>query len=326
VKNFPVRVEMLSRFRTQHQQRQILKGLGEGTIDIVIGTHRLLSRDIAFKNLGLIIIDEEHRFGVKAKERIKHYKLLADVLTMTATPIPRTLYMALSGARDMSIISTPPPQRVPVVTQITEFDEDVIQLAIEQELDRKGQVFFLHNRVEDIEKIAKIVHRLVPRARLGIGHGQMPARLLEEVMLAFLKGEINVLVCTTIIESGIDIPNANTLIVSRADRFGLAELHQLRGRVGRSASQAYAYFLIPPHRTLARIARARLQALEKYSELGSGFQIAFEDLQIRGAGNLLGEEQSGYIAAVGLDLYCRLLKESVDNLKNTQDTHAHIPA
>jgi len=315
LQNFPVKVEMLSRFRTPSEQKRIIQGLAEGSVDIIIGTHRLLSGDIAFKNLGLIIIDEEHRFGVKAKERIKHYKLLSDVLTMTATPIPRTLYMALAGAKDMSVISTPPPKRIPVVSAIVEFDEDLIQEAIDRELRRGGQVFFLHNRVEDIEKIAKIIKRVVPQAKLGIGHGQMPPKLLEEMMLEFLNGRINVLVCTTIIESGIDIPNANTLIVNHAERFGLAELHQLRGRVGRSANQAYAYFIIPPSRVIASIAQKRLKALEKYSELGAGFQIAFEDLQIRGAGNLLGEEQSGYIAAVGFDLYCRLLKESVDNLK-----------
>lgn len=318
---FPVNVAMLSRFRTKHQQNEILKGLNKGSIDIVIGTHRLLSNDIAFKDLGLIIIDEEQRFGVKAKEKLKHLKLLVDVLTMTATPIPRTLYMALSGAKDMSVISTPPQKRIPVATHIVEFDEDLIQEVMEKELKRKGQIFFLHNRVEDIEKIALLVQRLLPSAKTAIGHGQMPARLLEKIMLKFLKGEIDILVCTTIIESGIDVPNANTLIVNHADRFGLAELHQLRGRVGRFTKQAYAYFIIPGNRRLSAIAKTRLQSLEKYSELGAGFQIAFEDLQIRGAGNLLGEEQSGYISAIGFDLYCRLLKESVDNIKQGDPKH-----
>ena len=315
--DFPVNVAMLSRFRTKAEQAEIIKSLREGKVDVVVGTHRLLSKDIAFKNLGLVVIDEEQRFGVRSKEKLKHLKLLVDVLTMTATPIPRTLYMALSGAKDMSVISTPPQNRIPVKTHIVKFDEDLIKDAIERELKRKGQTFFLHNRVEDIDKITGIIRRLVPQARIAVGHGQMPSKLLEKIMLKFLKGEINVLVCTTIIESGIDIPNANTLIINRADRFGLAELHQLRGRVGRCTNQAYAYFIVPPEETLSTVTKSRLDALDKYSELGAGFQIAFEDLQIRGGGNLLGEEQSGYIAAVGFDLYCRLLKESVENFKKT---------
>ena len=323
IKDFPVDIRMLSRFRTKQQQTEIIKGLAAGTIDIVIGTHRLLSKDIAFKNLGLIVVDEEQKFGVRAKERLKHMKVLVDILTLTATPIPRTLYMALSGVKDMSVISTPPQNRIPVETHIVEFDEDLVKQAIVRELARQGQVFFLHNRVEDIDKIAKIIKRLVPQARTAIAHGQMPSRLLEEIMLQFLQGEVDVLVCTTIIESGIDVPNANTLIVNRADRFGLAELHQLRGRVGRFTQQAYAYFIVPPQKVLANIARSRLEALGRYSELGAGFQIAFEDLQIRGAGNLLGEEQSGYIAAVGFDLYCRLLKESIEHIKNPKQEKQH---
>jgi transcription-repair coupling factor (superfamily II helicase) len=315
LKDFPVKVAMISRFRTEREQAEILMGLKKGTIDIVIGTHRLLSHDVAFHNLGLIIIDEEQRFGVKAKEQLKHLKLLTDVLMMTATPIPRTLYMALTGAKDMSIIATPPQNRIPVATYILEFDEAILKDAMEKELRRKGQVFFLHNRVEDIEKIAKIIIRLVPEARIAVAHGQMPGRILEEVMLKFLKGEIDILVCTSIIESGIDVPNANTMIINRADLFGLADLHQLRGRVGRFSNQSYAYFIIPKHMPIAEIAKRRLKALETYSELGAGFQIAFEDLQIRGAGNLLGKEQSGYISAVGFDLYCRLLKESVEHFK-----------
>lgn len=315
LKDFPVQAAMLSRFRNPSQQKQIIEGVKKGTTDIVIGTHRLLSHDIAFKDLGLIIIDEEQRFGVKAKERLKHFKLLADVLVMTATPIPRTLYMSLTGAKDISIIATPPKNRIPVVTQIIDFDENIIREAMERELKRRGQVFFLHNRVEDIEKISKIISSHVPSARIATAHGQMPGRVLEDVMLRFLKGEIDILICTSIIESGIDVPNANTLIVNRADVFGLSELHQLRGRVGRFTNQAYAYFIVPSHLTLSGVAKSRLKALEKYSELGSGFQIAFEDLQIRGAGNLLGREQSGYITSVGFDLYCRLLKESVEHLK-----------
>lgn len=314
-KDFPVKVGMLSRFRTKAEQTKIVAGCHEGTIDIVIGTHRLLSKDIGFKDLGLIIIDEEQRFGVSAKEKLKHLRLLADVLTLTATPIPRTLYMSLSGAKDMSVISTPPQNRIPVQTQIITFDEEIIEKALKRELRRKGQVFFLHNRVEDIQQIAKIISKLVPDAKVAVGHGQMSPRNLEEIMLKFLEGDIDILVCTTIIESGIDIPNANTLIINDAHRFGLADLHQLRGRVGRFTHKAYAYFIIPFHGTLSSVARTRLDAIEKHNTLGSGFQIAFEDLQIRGAGNLLGEEQSGSIASVGFDLYCRLLKESVEHLK-----------
>ncbi len=324
-KKFPVKVAMLSRFRTKKEQEQIIKDTAEGKVDIIIGTHRILSKDISFKDLGLIVIDEEQRFGVKAKERLKHYRLLADVLTLTATPIPRTLHMSLTGAKDMSIISTPPQNRIPVETRMIEFDEDILKEAITREINRRGQVFFLHNRVEDIEHIAKIIQRLVPSARSVYAHGQMPPKLLESIMLKFLKQEVDCLVCTTIIESGIDIPNANTLIVNHAHRFGLSDLHQLRGRVGRSTKQAYAYFIVPPKNTLSTEAKSRIDALEKYSGLGSGFQIAFEDMQIRGAGNLLGEEQHGYIMAIGFDLYCRLLKESIEHLKKETESkqHAH---
>ncbi|MBF0619740.1 MAG: transcription-repair coupling factor [Candidatus Omnitrophica bacterium] len=313
--DYPVRIGMVSRFRTKGEQIKTLKESRAGSLDILIGTHRLLSKDVGFKDLGLIIVDEEQRFGVTAKEKLKHLKLLADVLTLTATPIPRTLFMAMSGCRDMSSISTPPQNRIPVATHIINFDETLIEEAIRRELGRKGQVFFLHNHIEDIAPIAAIIKRLVPEARLAVGHGQMPGKELEGIMLKFLKGEIDVLVCTTIIESGIDIPNANTLIVNRADRFGLADLHQLRGRVGRMDVKAYAYFIIPDKTLLSGVARKRLEALQKYSALGAGFHIAFEDLQIRGAGNLLGEEQHGYIASIGFDLYCRLLKEAVENMK-----------
>lgn len=318
LKEYPVKVAMLSRFRTKAEQTVIIKDTAQGKVDVVIGTHRLLSKDIAFKNLGLIIVDEEQRFGVKAKEKLKHLRLLADVLTLTATPIPRTLYMSLSGAKDMSIIATPPQNRIPVETHIVEFDEDLIKNVIQNELNRKGQVFFLHNRVEDIEKIALIIKRLIGDSpRLAVAHGQMRPNLLEEIMLKFLKGEIDILVCTTIIESGIDVPNANTLIVNRADRFGLADLHQLRGRVGRFTTQAYAYFIVPKRKYISTVAKSRLQALAKHSGLGAGFQIAFEDLQIRGAGNLLGKEQHGYISSIGFDLYCRLLKTSIEHLKQS---------
>ncbi len=316
MKDFPVRLGMVSRFRTHSEQMGILQEAREGKIDILIGTHRLLSKDVSFKDLGLIIIDEEQRFGVTAKERLKHMKLLADVLTLTATPIPRTLYMAMAGCRDMSVISTPPQNRVPVATHMIHFDEDIIREAVERELNRGGQIFFLHNHVDDIMPVAQIIQRLVPRVKLAVGHGQMPGRELEKVMLQFLKGQIDCLVCTTIIESGIDIPNANTLIVNKADRFGLSDLHQLRGRVGRMDVKAYAYFIVPEHGLLSGVARRRLEALEKFSDLGAGFNIAFEDLQIRGAGNLLGQQQHGYISSIGFDLYCRLLKESIENIKS----------
>lgn len=315
LKAFSINIAMLSRFRTKLEQSQTIKELAERKVDVVVGTHRLLSKDISFKDLGLIIIDEEQRFGVKSKEKLKHLRLLADVLTLSATPIPRTLHMALTGAKDMSVISTPPLNRTPVKTEIVSFDEELIEKSIKRELRRKGQVFFLHNRVEDIERIGKIIQKLVPKARVAIGHGQMSGKILEDIMLEFLEGKIDVLVCTTIIESGIDIPNANTLIINRADRFGLADLHQLRGRVGRSQAQAYCYFITPPYNTLSTDAKARINAIKKFSGLGSGFQIAFEDLQLRGAGNLLGDEQHGYISTIGFDLYCRLLKESVENLK-----------
>ena len=321
---FPVKVGMLSRFRTKLEQKEIVKETAEGKVDIVIGTHRLLSKDVAFKDLGLVVIDEEQRFGVKSKEKLKHFRLLADVMTMTATPIPRTLYMALSGARDMSVISTPPTNRLAVKTELIGYDEDIIKEAIDRELGRGGQVFFLHNRVENIETIANNIKALAPKARIAIGHGQMNARFLEEIMLKFLKHEVDILVCTTIIESGIDVPMANTLIVNRADKFGLADLHQLRGRVGRMGVQAYAYFIVPKRESQSEIARQRLKALEKHSDLGSGFHIAFEDLQIRGAGNLLGAQQHGFITSIGFDLYCRLLKESIEHLKKEVEAESLI--
>ncbi|MFZ5800976.1 MAG: transcription-repair coupling factor [Candidatus Omnitrophota bacterium] len=315
LKDFPVKVEMLSRFKSQGEQQKIIKGLADGTVDIAIGTHRLLSADIKFKDLGLVIIDEEQRFGVKHKERLKGLRLLVDVLTLTATPIPRTLYMSMMGCRDLSVINTPPEDRLAVSTQVTQYDEDLIRQAINRELDRKGQIFFVHNHVEDIEKIARILIRLFPTVRLAIAHGQMHPSELEAVMLKFLQSEIDILVSTTIVASGIDVPNANTLIVNNADQFGLSDLHQLRGRVGRFTQKAYAYFLIPKGKPLSHDAQRRIKAIEQYSELGAGFKIAYEDLQIRGAGNLLGQEQHGYIAAVGFDLYCRLLKESVGKIK-----------
>ncbi len=311
MKSFPIRLGMLSRFQTGLEQKKVVQGIADGSCDIVIGTHRLLSADISFKDLGLVIIDEEQRFGVKHKEHLKRLRLLVDVLTLTATPIPRTLYMSLVGAKDMSSINTPPKNRKPIQTIVVENDDAVIREAILRELDRKGQTFFIHNRVKDIENIAKKVSNLVPRARVAVSHGQMPAKQLESVMMKFIHGEVDVLVSTTIVESGIDIPNANTLIVNRADHFGLSELYQLRGRVGRFDRNATAYFLIPKGSLLTEESKRRLSAIERFTYLGSGFHVAMEDLEIRGAGNILGTEQSGYISSVGFDLYCRMLKETI---------------
>ncbi len=312
---FPVTVEMLSRFRTAAQQTQVVDRLAKGGVDIVIGTHRLLSKDVVFKDLGLLVVDEEQRFGVTHKERIKQMRQTVDVLTLTATPIPRTLHMSMTGVRDLSTIETPPEERLPIQTTIGEYDETLIRQAILREIDRGGQVFFVHNRVRGISQVAHRLERLIPEATYGIAHGQMPERELERVMLAFAEGQFNVLVCTTIIESGLDIPNANTIIINRADKFGLAQLYQLRGRVGRAAVRAYAYLLYERHQTLTPIARERLTALQEASELGAGFRIAMRDLEIRGAGELLGRQQHGHIAAVGFDLYCRLLAKSVEEMK-----------
>ncbi len=313
--DYPVRIELLSRFRTARQQKQVLKGLAEGAVDIVIGTHRLVQSDVEFKDLGLVIIDEEQRFGVLHKEKFKLLRRLVDVLTLSATPIPRTLYLALTGARDMSTIETPPQDRLPVETIVTQYDERVIRDAIQREINREGQVYYLHNRVFDIDTVAARLRSLVPRARILVGHGQMHSDELEEVMTKFINGDADVLLSTTIIESGIDIPNANTIIIDRADRFGLSDLYQLRGRVGRYKHQAYAYLLLPRHAGLLTDARKRISAIKQYSSLGSGFKIAMRDLEIRGAGNLLGAQQSGHITAVGFDLYCQLLKQSIASIK-----------
>ncbi|HXR48473.1 MAG TPA: transcription-repair coupling factor [Candidatus Limnocylindrales bacterium] len=313
--DYPVRIELLSRFRTRRQQQRVVKDLANGGVDIVIGTHRLIQSDITFKDLGLVVIDEEQRFGVLHKEKFKRLRTLVDVLTLSATPIPRTLYLALTGARDMSTIQTPPHDRLPVETIVTQFDERIIRDAIQRELNRGGQVFFLHNRVMTIRTMADRLKRLLPRARIVVGHGQMDADELEEVMTKFVNGEADVLLSTTIIESGLDIPNANTIIIDRADRFGLSDLYQLRGRVGRYKHQAYAYLLLPRHVSLLTDVRKRISAIRQYSTLGSGFKIAMRDLEIRGAGNLLGAEQSGHITAVGFELYCQLLKQSVSALK-----------
>lgn len=313
--DYPVRIELLSRFRTKGEQAKVLDALTAGAVDVVIGTHRVVQPDVQFKDLGLVIVDEEQRFGVGHKERLKQLRQMVDVLTLSATPIPRTLYMALTGARDLSTIETPPQDRLPVETIIAAYDERTVRDAIRRELNRGGQVFYLHNRVFDIESVAQRLRTLVPEARLAVGHGQMHADDLEEVMTKFIDGQVDVLLSTTIIESGIDIPNANTIIIDRADRFGLSDLYQLRGRVGRYKHQAYAYLLIPRHAGLLADARKRINAIKQFSSPGSGFKIAMRDLEIRGAGNLLGPEQSGYITAVGFDLYCQLLKQSISALK-----------
>jgi transcription-repair coupling factor (superfamily II helicase) len=313
--DYPIRVEVLSRYRTRREQDRVVKDLANGAVDIVIGTHRIVQEDIAFKELGLVVIDEEQRFGVQHKEKFKRLRTLVDVLTLSATPIPRTLYLALTGARDMSTIQTPPHDRLPVETIATAYDERVIRDAIQREMNRGGQVFFLHNRVTTIDTMLAKLKSLVPTARIVVGHGQMNADDLEEVMTQFVNGEADVLLSTTIIESGLDIPNANTIIIDRADRFGLSELYQLRGRVGRYKHQAYAYLLLPRHARLLTDVRKRISAMKQYASLGSGFKIAMRDLEIRGAGNLLGSEQSGHITAVGFELYCQLLKQSVGALK-----------
>jgi transcription-repair coupling factor (superfamily II helicase) len=312
---FPARIEMLSRFRTTKDQKEVVKMLEAGSVDVVIGTHRLLSKDIRFKDLGLLVVDEEQRFGVAHKERIKQMRKKVDVIAMSATPIPRTLNMSLAGLRDMSIIETPPRDRLAIQTHVVQFSEAVVRSAIELELQRSGQVFFVHNRVETIFTIAELIQRLVPGARLGIGHGQMGEKDLEDVILKFVRYELDVLVCTTIIENGIDIPLANTIIINRADKYGLSQLYQLRGRVGRSSRRAYSYLLIPGEDTLSDIARRRLAAIREFSDLGAGFRIAALDLELRGAGNLLGGQQSGQIDAIGFDLYTQMLERTVRELK-----------
>jgi len=316
--DYPLRVAMLSRFLSPREAREAVQGLQDGSIDIVIGTHRLISGDIQFKNLGLVVIDEEQRFGVKHKERFKEQFKLIDVLTLSATPIPRTLYLSLVGAKDMSIIETPPPNRLPIETVVCAYDERVIRDAIQRERHRNGQVYFLHNRVETIEQVRKRIQLLCPGARVDVGHGQMDEQELEEVMQRFVGGKIDVLVSTTIIESGLDIPNANTIIIDRADRFGLADLYQLRGRVGRAQHKAYAYLLLPRELMTVGAARRRINAIKQYSGLGAGFKIAMRDLEIRGAGNLLGTAQSGHIVNIGFDLYCQLLHQAVAKLKGTR--------
>jgi transcription-repair coupling factor (superfamily II helicase) len=314
-KNFPLAIEVLSRFRSKKEQLVVLKGLKEGKVDVVIGTHRLLSRDVQFKDLGLVVIDEEQRFGVADKEKLKKLRELVDVLTLTATPIPRTFYLSLMGARDLSLIQTPPRSRLPIETRVIEHDDRKITEAIHQELGRSGQVYFVHNRIDSIEKVHEHLKKILPQVRFGVAHGQMSSSALEKVMKQFLDRKIDCLISTNLIESGLDIPNVNTIIVNRADRFGLADLYQLRGRVGRFVGerQAYAYFIIPRNWVMTLDAEKRLEAIERFTELGAGFKIAMKDLEIRGAGNVLGHEQSGFIVAVGFDLYCRMLRRAVED-------------
>jgi transcription-repair coupling factor (superfamily II helicase) len=318
LKEFPCTVDYINRFKSQARQKETLQKLSEGKIDIIIGTHRLLGKDVQFKDLGIMIIDEEQKFGVAAKEKLKALRVNVDTLTLTATPIPRTLQFSLMGARDLSIINTPPPNRHPVTTEIHLFDEKAIRSAIEYEMARGGQVFFVHNRVQDIHDMADLIRRLVPDARVTVGHGQMDGDKLEEILLDFIDGNSDVLVATTIIESGLDIPNANTIIINQAQNFGLSDLHQMRGRVGRSNKHAFCYLLTPPLTVLTSEARQRLKAIEEFSDLGSGFNIAMRDLDIRGAGNLLGGEQSGFISEIGFEMYHKILDEAVQELKDSE--------
>ena len=321
--NFPVNVEMISRFRTPKEQKVILEKAEQGKVDILIGTHRILSKDLKFQDLGLLVVDEEQRFGVRHKERLKQMRAQIDVLSMSATPIPRTLHMSLIGLRDMSVIETPPKDRMAIQTIVAKFDEKLVRTAIEMELERGGQTYFVHNRVETIYDIATKIRELVPQARIVIGHGQLPEAELERVMLAFMNHEYDVLVATSIIENGLDIPLANTILINRADRHGLSELYQLRGRVGRSNRRAYSYLLIPPETELTEIARRRLAALKEFSDLGAGFKIAALDLELRGAGNMLGGEQSGHIEAIGFELYTTMLEEAVRKMKGEEEAPAH---
>lgn len=315
---FPCNVDYINRFKSTAEIKNTLKKVEEGKIDILIGTHRLVSKDVKFKDLGLLIVDEEQKFGVSTKEKLKQFRVNVDTLTLTATPIPRTLHFSLMGARDLSIINTAPPNRQSVVTELHVFNEKLIQEAIEKELERNGQVFFIHNRVADIEQYASLIHKLVPDARIGIGHGQLDGDKLEDVMIKFINGEYDILVATTIIEAGLDIPNANTMIINNAHHFGLSDLHQMRGRVGRSNHKAYCYLLSPPISTLTTEARKRLSAIEEFSDLGSGFNVAMRDLDIRGSGNLLGAEQSGFIAEIGFEMYQKILDEAIQELKEEE--------
>ena len=316
--NMPVNVDYLNRFRTAKQRRDVLEGLKNGTLDIVIGTHQLVSKAVGFKDLGLLIIDEEQKFGVSVKDKLKTIKENVDTLTLTATPIPRTLQFSLMAARDLSVITTPPPNRYPVETHVIRFGEETIRDAIRYEISRGGQVFFVHNRIENIKEVAGMIQRLVPDAKIGIGHGQLDGKKLEHLMLGFMNNEFDVLVSTTIIESGLDVPNANTIFINNANNFGLSDLHQMRGRVGRSNKKAFCYFITPPYSAMTDDARKRITALEQFNELGSGINIAMKDLEIRGAGDLLGGEQSGFINEIGFETYQKILAEAIEELKEKE--------
>jgi transcription-repair coupling factor (superfamily II helicase) len=318
LKDMPVSVSYLNRFRTAKQKAETLKGLEEGKIDIVIGTHQLVNKNVKFRDLGLLIVDEEQKFGVNVKDKLKTIAANIDTLTLTATPIPRTLQFSLMAARDLSVITTPPPNRYPIETNVIRFSEETIRDAISYEIERGGQVFFINNRIENIKEVAGMIQRLVPNAKVGIGHGQMDGKKLEELMLAFIEGEFDVLVATTIIESGLDVPNANTIFINNANNFGLSDLHQMRGRVGRSNKKAFCYFITPPESVMTDDARKRINALVQFSELGSGFNIAMKDLEIRGAGDLLGGEQSGFINEIGFDTYQKIMNEAIDELKENE--------
>jgi transcription-repair coupling factor (superfamily II helicase) len=317
LKDFPVKIDYINRFKSAAKQKETLKNLEEGKVDIIIGTHRLLGKDVKFKDLGLMVLDEEQKFGVAAKEKLRALRVNVDTLTLTATPIPRTLQFSLMGARDLSIINTPPPNRYPITTELHTFNEKIIRDAIDYEVARGGQVFFIHNRVSDIHEMAGMIKKLCPHVRFAVGHGQMDGAHLEEVMLTFVKGESDVLISTTIIESGLDIPNANTIIINQSQNFGLSDLHQMRGRVGRSNKKAFCYLLTPPMSVLTNEAKQRLKAIEEFSDLGSGFNVAMRDLDIRGAGNLLGGEQSGFISEIGYEMYHKILDEAITELKET---------
>ncbi|HQS04716.1 MAG TPA: transcription-repair coupling factor, partial [Daejeonella sp.] len=316
--DFPCTIDYINRFKSAKQIKESLQKLAEGKIDIIIGTHRIVSKDVKFKDLGLLIIDEEQKFGVSVKEKLKQFRANVDTLTLTATPIPRTLHFSLMGARDLSIISTPPPNRQPVLTELHVFNEKLIKEAVEYEIDRGGQVFFIHNRVQDLMQLGGLINTLVPKARIGIAHGQLEGDALEDVMLKFVGGDYDVLVATTIIEAGLDIANANTILINHAHMFGLSDLHQMRGRVGRSNKKAFCYLLSPPLSTLTNEARKRLSAIEEFSDLGSGFNVAMRDLDIRGSGNLLGAEQSGFIAEIGFEMYHKILDEAIQELKDDE--------
>jgi len=318
LKDFPVTVDYLNRFRTSKEKKETLENLEKGRVDIIIGTHQLVNQNVKFKDLGLLIVDEEQKFGVAVKEKLKTLKENVDVLTLTATPIPRTLQFSLMAARDLSVITTPPPNRYPIESHVIRFNEEIIRDAVSYEIERGGQIFFIHNRIENIKEVAGMIQRLVPDAKIGVGHGQLDGKKLEDLMLSFMNGAFDVLVSTTIVESGLDVPNANTIFINNANNFGLSDLHQMRGRVGRSNKKAFCYFITPEYSAMTDDARKRITALEQFTELGSGFNIAMKDLEIRGAGDLLGGEQSGFINEIGFETYQKILQEAIEELKENE--------